>query len=453
VLGLVGPGLWGEGARPGSKPAGVDQGGLRGCQEEVGELRRLWTRRPAQPAADLSFWRMKARPAVRRGGGHDLLRADGGRRPRGRFHLMGTASVASWPRRWWPARARVPCLDRSTPDPDQGALSLWSYAPDPSSRVVPATSHSILRIGGCRTDRRPIGAAWRGPLVPTGGGRAAGGGLCRPTPGTEPLAPRPLRPRRAAHFAPFGDLGRPTTSSPARSTLGASGVVREDQGMFVGATATSHTPRWDTRLVSGAGYDRVPSENLDSRSRRTTHWRELLHSTGNPTAESFHPRSTQGEDPTIGAAKAKGGNSVPSGLQAPRGSSTGGRVPQPHRVGMRPGRGSCRRGCRPQRLPPKAARKGVARGLTGGRVPQPHRLVPAPRGGVLPSGCTPPGHQASWPLGVARGLTGGRVPQPHRSVPAPRARVLPSGQHTRRTQAMALRTRPVQRFSNRRAKS
>jgi pimeloyl-ACP methyl ester carboxylesterase len=178
------------------------------------------------------------------GGGHDLLRAlMKAAGPEVRFHLMGHSFgciLAS-------SMVAGPKGQSSRPRPIdtliliQGALSLWSYAPEiPSSRGRSGYFHSILREGRVRGPivttqsehdvavgrwyplaagvRRQVDYADQLPKY----GAVGTYGLC----GLDALA----------HFAPIRETSETYDFLPGQVyNLESSGVVREDQGMFVGA--------------------------------------------------------------------------------------------------------------------------------------------------------------------------------------------------------------------------
>jgi hypothetical protein len=193
----------------------------------------------------LSFWKMKARArGFGEGGGHDLLKAlmkAGG--PDVRFHLMGHSFgciVAS-------AMTAGPAGRSSLARPVdtliliQGALSLWSYAPEiPTAPGHPGYFHPILE-----------NARVRGPIVTTqsehdvavGRWYPLAAGVRRQVDYNDQL------PKYGAvgsfglcglddraNFAALGAASETYAFEPGRIyNLESSDIIREDQGMFVGA--------------------------------------------------------------------------------------------------------------------------------------------------------------------------------------------------------------------------
>jgi hypothetical protein len=193
----------------------------------------------------LSFWKMKARArAFGEGGGHDLLaalmQAAG---PEVRFHLMGhsfgcivASSIAAGPAAQGTSARPVDTLILI-----QGALSLWSYAPEiPGAPGHPGYFHSILRDGRVRgaivtTQSEHDAAVGRWYPLAAGVRRqvdynddlpkygAVGSfGLCG------------LDDR--AEFCALHGASEAYAFEPGRIyNLESSEIIREDQGMFVGA--------------------------------------------------------------------------------------------------------------------------------------------------------------------------------------------------------------------------
>ena len=103
----------------------------------------------------LSFWKMKARAQrFGEGGGHDLLKAlMQAAGPDVRFHLMGHSfgCIVASAMTAGPAKLGTSARPVDTLILIQGALSLWSYAPEiPSAPGHPGYFHPILRGGRVR---------------------------------------------------------------------------------------------------------------------------------------------------------------------------------------------------------------------------------------------------------------------------------------------------------------
>jgi hypothetical protein len=243
----AGLGSGGEGSEPGSDREAFDPESVYAAVQEeesvsfgdfgLGGLLAL--------PRTLSFWKMKARARqFGEGGGHDLLNTlmkDAG--PEVRFHLMGhsfgcivASSMVAGPGGRGAAPRPVDTLILI-----QGALSLWSYAPGiPSAQGRPGYFHPILRDGRVRG---PIVTTQSEHDVAVGRWYPLAAGVRRQVDYNDQL------PKYGAvgsfglcgldQRAEFGDL-RPDYEDygfePGRVyNLESSDIIREDQGLFVGA--------------------------------------------------------------------------------------------------------------------------------------------------------------------------------------------------------------------------
>ena len=193
----------------------------------------------------LSFWKMKARAqGFGEGGGHDLLKAL--MQAAGtdvRFHLMGHSfgCIVASAMTAGPAKMGTSARPVDTLILIQGALSLWSYAPEiPSAPGHPGYFHPILR-----------GGRVRGAIVTTQSEHDAAVGKWYPLAAgvRRQVDYNDALPKYGAvgsfglcgldDRAEFGALqaaSEPYAFEPGRIyNLESSGIIREDQGMFVGA--------------------------------------------------------------------------------------------------------------------------------------------------------------------------------------------------------------------------
>jgi pimeloyl-ACP methyl ester carboxylesterase len=188
---------------------------------------------------------MKARArAFGEGGGHDLLKAlMQAAGPDVRFHLMGHSfgCIVTSAMTAGPAGGSTQARPVDTLMLIQGALSLWSYAPEiPTAPGHPGYFHSIVRNGRVR-----------GPLVTTQSEHDAAVGRWYPlAAGVRRQVDYNDQLPKYGAVGSFGlcglddraDFGALKAASetyafePGRIyNLESSDIIREDQGMFVGA--------------------------------------------------------------------------------------------------------------------------------------------------------------------------------------------------------------------------